>query len=55
MTVAPNGCRYCGIEERRHFQQWNPAAGWHTWTVPTNAQRLARMLARRNKFTAPQA
>lgn len=44
----PSGCRWCGIDERQHMQQWKPPAGWHQWEQPTTAQRLARMKARRN-------
>lgn len=42
-----NACRHCPIPERRHFQRWTDAAGWHTWTAPTTEQIKARMLARR--------
>lgn len=44
---VPSGCRWCGIEERHHAQRWSDAAEWHTWAAPTDAQILARMLARR--------
>ncbi len=44
---APNGCRWCGINERSHARQWVEEAGWHAWTTPTSEQRKARMKARR--------
>lgn len=44
----PNGCRWCGIDQRGHARQWTDEAGWHAWEPPTPAQRLARMQARRN-------
>lgn len=31
------------------MQRWTQAAGWHPWTEPTDAQRLARMRARRDQ------
>lgn len=46
-STEPNGCRWCGIEPRVHYGQWEPRAGWHPWAVPTDKQRKARMLARR--------
>ncbi|MFE6225428.1 hypothetical protein [Streptomyces sp. NPDC057854] len=45
---APSACRWCGIEERAHFQQWTQSAGWHTYEPPTQQQIKARMTARRN-------
>jgi hypothetical protein len=47
MSAAPNGCRWCGIEQREHFSRWKPEPGWHTWEQPTQEQIKARMLARR--------
>lgn len=44
---APNGCRWCGVEQRSHGQRWTRGAGLHTWTTPTSQQRLARMRSRR--------
>lgn len=44
---APNGCRWCGIDERAHARQWVEDAGWHAWAAPTGEQRKARMRARR--------
>lgn len=46
--VNPNGCRHCGIDQRRHARQWTEQAGWHTWTQPTQEQMKARMKARRS-------
>lgn len=42
-----DGCRWCGVPQGEHMQRWKPPVGWHTWTSPTDAQRLDRMLARR--------
>lgn len=44
---VPSGCRWCGIERRRHAGRWSGAVGWHGWAPPTAAQTLARMKARR--------
>ncbi|MFF6844633.1 hypothetical protein ACFY8X_38585 [Streptomyces tanashiensis] len=44
----PNGCHWCGINQRTHARQYTEQPGWHTWTQPTNAQIKARMLARRS-------
>lgn len=46
-TPAPSGCRHCGVEAREHLQRWTAAARWHSWVEPTQEQRKARMLARR--------
>jgi len=43
----PNGCRWCGIDQRGHARQWHDAAGWHTWEQPTQQQISDRMTARR--------
>jgi len=49
----PNGCRWCGIEQRHHGRQQIASAGLHAWERPTNTQLLARMKARRkNRATA---
>lgn len=47
--AEPNACRWCSVGERRHNRRWCtvPEIGWHHWTVPTDAQRKTRMLARR--------
>lgn len=49
----PDGCRWCGHEQRSHAQLWKPSVGWHQWTQPTGEQRLARMRARRAQRLAP--
>lgn len=48
-SPTPDGCRWCGIAELRHYTQAaRPEnGGLHQWTEPTDEQRLARMLARR--------
>jgi hypothetical protein len=51
VSATPSGCRWCGIEEREHFQRWKPPIGWHGWTSPTSEQRLERMRARRTART----
>ncbi|WP_327335868.1 hypothetical protein OG384_04340 [Streptomyces sp. NBC_01324] len=43
----PDGCRWCGYGNP-HGWQYLPGKGGHQWEPPTNAQRLARMKARRN-------
>jgi len=53
MGADPNACRWCGIPERQHYQQWKPPVGWHKWTPPTDEQRLDRMHARRAERLAP--
>lgn len=49
--VEPSACRWCGIAQRGHGRQFADAAGWHAWVLPTNAQVLARMQARRLALT----
>lgn len=49
----PNGCRWCGIDERNHFQRWKPPVGWHKWVEPTSDQRKERMRARRARKEEP--
>jgi hypothetical protein len=44
---TPNSCRHCAVPERVHFQRWSDGIGMHTWVEPTDEQRKARMLARR--------
>ncbi|WP_326779664.1 hypothetical protein OG481_01885 [Streptomyces longwoodensis] len=44
---TPNGCRWCGRDERSHGCWYMPRRGFHTWEQPTQAQIKARMLARR--------
>jgi hypothetical protein len=43
----PMGCRWCGIDERPHCQQWKSPVGWHKWEQPTLPQIKDRMLERR--------
>lgn len=43
----PNGCRFCGVDRDTHLQRWAPGVEWHRWAVPTDEQRKARLLARR--------
>jgi hypothetical protein len=51
---SPNGCRWCGLEERDHFQRWKPPVGWHQWAEPTSEQRKERMRARRRAKERPE-
>ena len=52
-TTNPAGCRHCGIEYRApHGRRWTAEAGWHTWTAPTDVERLERMRARRDERKA---
>jgi hypothetical protein len=51
----PNACRWCGLEQRGHYQRITATADRHPWTAPTDAQRLERMLARRAQRLAPKA
>lgn len=44
---APNACRWCGVDERRHAVSWTPAVGYHSWQEPTVQQRRARFMSRR--------
>lgn len=44
---APNACRWCGVDRQEHMQLYVEGVGWHGWAEPTDAQRKARMLARR--------
>jgi hypothetical protein len=47
MAPNPSGCRWCGVDEREHASRWVRSVGQHLWSAPTEAQRLARMRARR--------
>ncbi|MEU7891728.1 hypothetical protein AB0B45_02560 [Nonomuraea sp. NPDC049152] len=47
VLAQPNGCRWCGLAQRVHFQRWTPSAGWHGWTQPTTNQIKQRMKTRR--------
>ena len=49
--MTPSACRWCGIEERSHFQQWKPPVGCSQTCQPTQPQIKARMLARRQTRT----
>jgi hypothetical protein len=46
---SPNGCRWCGVDERDHAQRWKPPVGWHRWVEPTSDQRKERMRERRDR------
>lgn len=41
--TIPNGCRHCGTGRREHARRWTAGVGWHTWTAPSDQQRIARM------------
>lgn len=43
----PNACHWCEVDERFHAMRWSWGPGWHSWVAPADAQRLARMRARR--------
>lgn len=43
----PDGCRWCGTARSTHGRRFVASHGVHAWEQPTNAQRLARMRARR--------
>jgi hypothetical protein len=45
MPADPSACRYCGIPEAQHLQQWKPPVGWHVWTEPTSEQRYVAIRA----------
>jgi hypothetical protein len=47
LDIPPNGCRWCGAAKGSHYQRWSPGPGWHTHAEPADAQRKARMIARR--------
>jgi hypothetical protein len=49
--IDPNACQHCGVPQQRHFRRWTEDVGRHGWTEPTDAQRLARMRARRADHT----
>lgn len=52
MLPNPMGCRWCGLDQRPHFQQWKPPVGWHTWEQPTQQQIKQRMQDRRETTQA---
>ncbi|MCV7210787.1 hypothetical protein [Mycolicibacterium canariasense] len=43
----PNGCRWCGREQRTHALEWDDSAGYHGWVAPTDDQRVERIRTRR--------
>lgn len=43
--TSPDGCRLCGIVERRHHSYSKPYP--HTYEAPSDNQRLDRMKRRR--------
>lgn len=45
--ITPNGCFWCEMPQRGHFQRWCVSKGWHVYARPTNAQIKRRMLERR--------
>lgn len=47
--IDPDACQHCGVPQQRHYQRWTGGVGRHGWTAPTDAQRLARMRARRDR------
>lgn len=46
-AVEPNGCSACGVTARHHGRRYHPTVGQHSYTAPSDAQRLERMKARR--------
>ncbi len=44
---TPDGCAYCGVEQRSHGRWYVAGYGEHTYCAPTAKVRLARMRARR--------
>lgn len=44
----PNSCRWCGREEQNHGMTFARSVGNHYYAAPTDKQRLARMLSRKN-------
>jgi hypothetical protein len=49
----PSGCRWCGIDQRKHARRWKSPAGWHQWEQPTQQQIKDRMNARRTERNRP--
>lgn len=47
--AAPNACRHCAAPPDEHGDAWSDETGWHQWVAPNDAQRLDRMLARREQ------
>jgi len=55
MTIddyGPNGCYYCGHNERNHYGFWHPVAKWHHYVPPTIEQIKQRMINRRGERSA---
>lgn len=46
-TPTPDGCRWCGVPRPSHAHAYARSVRGHFWEMPTSAQRLARMRARR--------
>jgi hypothetical protein len=44
---SPNACRWCARNKFAHGLYYARSVGNHYFTEPTDAQRLARMTARR--------
>lgn len=44
---SPYGCRWCGIDRRRHGRRWAVILGVHAWLEPGQAMVLERMRRRR--------
>jgi hypothetical protein len=51
-SATPNGCGVCGHPRYAHHQFPTPGGGLHTYRLPTDAQRLQRMRARRATRTS---
>lgn len=51
-TTEPDSCRHCDVPQRMHCQRYVVGIGRHGYVAPTDAQRLARMLGRRNARSA---
>lgn len=52
--ATPNGCKWCGREERSHGVSYSQDMDrQHIWEPPTNNQRKQRLLARRNQNPTP--
>jgi hypothetical protein len=47
MSDEPNGCGWCGRDQRSHGIEWLESVGYHNWTEPTDAQRRERMTQNR--------
>jgi len=47
LAPTPDGCAHCGVARHHHAHSYTAGVGGHFWTPPTDALRLARMVARR--------